>query len=80
MLADASKTHLVIGGEETEDEEEVGVEDVIQGPDHIRRVIDHEVGSDHLGHVVLVRPLLVEVTLLLFVRNSDHCSRDPNPK
>lgn len=78
--ADASKTHLVIGGEETEDEEEVGVEDVIQRPDHIRRVIDHEVGSDHLRHVLLVRPLLVEVALLLVVKDSDHCSRDQDPK
>ena len=70
----------MIGGEETEDEEEVGVEDVIQRPDHIRRVIDHEVGSDHLRHVFLVRPLLVEVALLLVVKDSDHCSRDQDPK
>lgn len=72
--------HLVIGGEETEDEKEVGVQHIIQSPDHIGRVVDHEVGGDHLRHVLLVRPLLVEVTLLLCVMEGYEEIRDQDQR
>ena len=61
--------HIMIGGEETEDEEEVSVQDIIQSPNHIGGVIDHEIGGDHLRHVLLVGPFLVEITLLLCINN-----------
>lgn len=64
-LTPESKWYIVLRGQEAEDQHKVGVQQVIQGPDHIEAVVDHHAGSHDLGHIVLVRPISSEVALLL---------------
>ena len=64
------RCYVVIRGQEAQNQHEVGVQKVIQRPDHIEAVVDHHAGGDNLRHVVLVRPALVEVALLLPVKSS----------
>lgn len=57
---------LVIRGEVAEEEEEVGVEEVIQSPEHISAVIHEHVGTHDLGLSGQVEsPVLGEIVLLL---------------
>ena len=57
---------LVIRGEITEEEKEVGVKEVIQSPEHISAVIHEHVGTHDLSLSGQVEsPVLGEVVLLL---------------
>lgn len=66
-------SYIVLRSQEAEDQQEIGVQKVIQRPDHIEAVIDHDTGGHDLRHVVLVLPALVEVALLLPINNSLRC-------
>lgn len=69
-LTSREQWYIMLRGQETEDQHEVGVQQVIQGPDHIEAVVDHHASSHDLRHVVLIRPISSEVALLLHVRHS----------
>ena len=59
-------TNFVVGGEITEEQKEVGVEEVIESPEDISAVIHEHVGSNDLGLSLLVQiPQLGEIVLLL---------------
>lgn len=65
--------YIVLRGQEAEDQHEIGVQKVIQRPDHIEAVVDHHTGGHDLGHVALVLPALVEVAQLLPIKDSLRC-------